>query len=217
VGPPLGTQLLVLAKRPLPGVAKTRLCPPCSAEQAASLAEAALADTLGAVAAVPAARRVLVLDGREDDLPGDVRVVRQRGGGLAERLANAFDDAGAPGLLLAMDTPQVTPGLLATALRLLDRPSVDAVLGPALDGGFWAIGLKRADRRVFENVPMSTPSTLAAQRHRLRGLSLRCAELPALRDVDRIDDAWAVAAAAPQSRFAATLHRLFPAGRTPPL
>ena len=213
--PPLRAQLLVLAKRPVPGLVKTRLCPPCSPEQAAALADAALADTLEAVAAVPAARRVLVRDGRADDLAVDLRVVPQRGGSLAERLANAFDDAGAPGLLIGMDTPQVTPSLLANALGLLDRPGVDAVLGPALDGGFWAIGLKRADRTVFENVPMSTPSTLAAQRHRMRELGMRWAELPSLRDVDGIDDAWAVAAAAPRSRLAATLHGLSPAGRAP--
>jgi rSAM/selenodomain-associated transferase 1 len=207
-------QLLVLAKQPVPGAVKTRLCPPCSPEQAATLAEAALADTLEAVSIVPAVRRLLVLDGSAGDVPCHVDVLPQRGLGLGERLANAFHDAGAPSLLIGMDTPQVAPRLLSVGLELLARPGVDAVLGPAFDGGYWAIGLRRADHRVFDGVPMSSPTTLGAQRQRLRQLGIRCVELPVLRDVDSIDDAWAVAATAPYSRFARTLRRLFPEADT---
>ena len=209
-GRPGSGQLIVLAKQPVAGLVKTRLCPPCSPRQAALLAEAALADTLDAVTAVPAARRLLVLDGRAQDLPPGVDVLAQRGDGLAQRLANAFADAGAPSLLIGMDTPQVTPRLLGAGLQLMAGSAVDAVLGPAVDGGYWAIGLRRPDSRVFEGVPMTTPATLDAQRQRLRSLGLRWAELPVLRDVDFIDDAWAAAADAPDSRFARTLRRLQP-------
>lgn len=61
--PPPGLALLVIAKQPVPGRVKTRLVPPCTHEQAAALAEAALTDTLHTVLKVPATRRVLVLDG----------------------------------------------------------------------------------------------------------------------------------------------------------
>jgi hypothetical protein len=104
-----------------------------------------------------------------------------------------------------MDTPQVAPSDLVHALDRLAEPAIDAVLGPAADGGYWAIGLCEARPRVFLGVPMSTAGTGRAQHMRLRQLGLRVALLPALRDVDRIADARAVAALAPAGRFARTL------------
>jgi uncharacterized protein len=201
--------LLVIAKAPAPGRSKTRLCPPCSPQEAAGLAEAALRDTLEAVAATPAPRRVLVLEGEPGAwAPAGFEVIAQRGRGLDERLAAAFEDAGAPALLVGMDTPQLLPTHLAAGQRALADPAVDAVLGPAPDGGYWAIGLRAADRAVFEGVPMSTAATGAAQAARLRELGLRYAELPPLRDVDIFADALAVAAERPDSRFAAALARV---------
>jgi len=207
--------LLVIAKAPFPGRSKTRLTPPLRRSEAALMAEAALADTLEAVARVPARRRTLVLDGAAGPwLPVGFEVVAQRTGGLDERIAGAFTDGGAPALLIGMDTPQVTPSLLGRCLRRLSLPDVDAVLGPANDGGYWALGLKRADIRTTLGVPMSSPDTFEQQMGRLRALGLRTALLPPLCDVDTIDDARAVAAAAPWSRFARTLHGLqAPGGR----
>jgi uncharacterized protein len=202
----MSAALMVLAKAPRPGRSKTRLCPPCTPRDAAALARAALADTLDAVLATPAARRVLVLDGPVGDwLAPGVEVVAQRGAGLDERLAHAFADVGGPALLVGMDTPQVTRGDLARGLERLAAPGVDAVLGPATDGGYWAIGLREAQPRAFLGVPMSTARTGRAQHERLRRLGLRVALLPALRDVDRIADARAVAALAPAGRFARAL------------
>jgi glycosyltransferase A (GT-A) superfamily protein (DUF2064 family) len=103
-----------------------------------------------------------------------------------------------------MDTPQLTAGLVSRAAEVLRRPDVDAVLGPAEDGGYWAIGLEVPDERVFRGVPMSLDTTAAAQRRRLRELGLRWEELPTLRDVDLFEDARAVAAEAPDSSFART-------------
>ena len=179
----MNAALVVLAKAPRPGRSKTRLCPPCTPRDAAALARAALADTLDAVLATPAARRVVVLDGPVGDwLAPGVGVVAQRGDGLDERLANAFADVGGPALLVGMDTPQVTP-----------------------DGGYWAIGLRVPQPGAFVGVPMSTAWTGSAQHARLRQLGLRVALLPALRDVDRIADARAVATLAPAGRFARAL------------
>jgi len=202
----MSATLMVLAKAPRPGHSKTRLCPPCTPRDAAALARAALADTLDAVLATPAARRVLVLDGPVGDwLASGIEVVAQRGAGLDERLAHAFADVGGPALLVGMDTPQVTRDDLAGGLERLAAPGVDAVLGPAADGGYWAIGLREAQPRAFLGVPMSTAWTGRAQHARLRRLGLRVALLPALRDVDRIADARAVAALAPAGRFARAL------------
>jgi uncharacterized protein len=198
--------LLVIAKAPLPGKAKTRLCPPCSAEQAAALAEAALLDTLDVVARTPAGRRVLVFEGDATRWrPHGFEVIPQRGEKLGERLAAAFVDVNTPALLVGMDTPQLTETLLLDGIAALQDPSVDAVLGPARDGGYWSVGFKRAHAEGFDEVPMSEPITYAAQRRQLRRLGLRVHEQVPLRDVDTIDDARAVAMDAPGSRFATTL------------
>ncbi len=201
------TALLVIAKAPVPGRSKTRLCPPCTPEQAAALAEAALADTLAAVAAVPGRRRrLLVLEGEPGEwVPEGFEVHPQREGGLGDRLAGAFAAAAEPALLVGMDTPQLAPAHIERGIEALERPGIDAALGRAPDGGYWAIGLRRPDQQVFEGVPMSTAETGAAQRRRLDELGLRVEELEPLRDVDTIDDARAVAAEQPGSRFARVL------------
>ena len=198
-------RLLVLAKAPLPGRAKTRLCPPCTHEEAAALAEAALRDTLAAVTAVPDVRHVVVLDGEPGDwLPAGVDVVEQERGTLGDRLAAAFASDDGPALLVGMDTPQVTPELLATGLAaVLDGH--DAAIGPAHDGGYWAIGLRRPDAEVFRGVPMSTPTTLREQRRRLAALGLRTAELPSLSDFDDIASAADLGRAFPGLRFSKAL------------
>jgi len=207
--PSVAPQLLVIAKAPVAGRSKTRLCPPCSPAQAAGLAQAALDDTLAAVASTPGVRRrVLVLDGAPGPwLPQGFDVVAQRGEGLAERLAHAFDACGGPALLVGMDTPQLTPALLAAGLQAL-RDGAESVLGLAPDGGYWAIGLQRPDPAVFDGVPMSESHTGAVQLERLRALGRDPVLLTALRDIDRIDDAFAVAADAPTTRFARALGRL---------
>jgi rSAM/selenodomain-associated transferase 1 len=205
--------LVVIAKAPVAGASKTRLCPPLNTGQAAALAEAALADTLQAVASTPAARRVLVLDGEPGRwLPAGFDVIAQRGAGLAERLAHAVADVGEALLVVGMDTPQLTRALLADALHALAAPGTDAVLGPTLDGGYWAIGLNAPDPAVFAGVPMSSAATAAAQHARLHKLGLVTTELATLRDVDDYADATAVATLAPWSRFAAAYERLLVTG-----
>ncbi|QKG19259.1 TIGR04282 family arsenosugar biosynthesis glycosyltransferase [Actinomadura verrucosospora] len=207
--------LIVIAKEPVPGRVKTRLTPAYTPGEAAALAEAALHDTLAAVAAAPARRRVLALAGRPGPwLPGGFEVVAQRGGALDERLAHAFTDAfagagdagGRPLVLIGMDTPQVTPALLARAGRALRGR--DAVFGPARDGGFWLLGLRRPDERLLLGVPMSRPDTGTLQLARLRAAGLTVATMPELTDVDTPADAEAVAARAPGGRFAALVRAL---------
>jgi uncharacterized protein len=206
-GRPGATALIVIAKAPVAGRSKTRLCPPCTPEQAAELAEAALLDTLEAVAGVDGERRrLLVLDGTPGEWAAEgFELHAQRPGGLGDRLAGAFAAAGGPAFLVGMDTPQLEPHHVERGLAELERPGVDAVLGRAFDGGYWAIGMRRPDERVFDGVPMSTPETGDAQRRRLDELGLRTVELETLRDVDTIADARAVAAERPVSRFARVL------------
>ncbi|MFC5752876.1 TIGR04282 family arsenosugar biosynthesis glycosyltransferase [Actinomadura rugatobispora] len=202
----MNADLVVIAKEPVPGRVKTRLTPGYTAEEAALLAEAALADTLATVARTPAGARILALRGSPGPwLPPGVRVIPQRGDGLDERLAHAFDDAyeGRPIVLIGMDTPQVTTALLERAGRALEHRG--AVFGPAEDGGFWLLGLARPDAALLRGVPMSRPGTGRAQLDRLRAAGLTVAELPRLTDVDTAADAARVAALAPHGRFAAAV------------
>lgn len=192
----------MVAKQPVPGRVKTRLCPPCSPDQAAGLAAAALADTFAAVATAPAARRVAVLDGAPGDwLPAGLEVWPQATGGLDERIAAAFERAAATDpdsavLLVGMDTPQLTARLLDVDA---DR---DAWFGPAPDGGFWALGLARPAAELVRGVPMSRGDTGALQLARLRAAGLDVGMLPPLRDVDTVTDAAEVARTAPGTAFA---------------
>ena len=206
----MNTQLLVLAKAPVAGRVKTRLCPPCTPDEAAALARACLLDTIEAVAATPAASRTVVLDRTgwpaRTPLPvGGLAVVDQRGDGLDRRLAAAFEDTARPrtaSILIGMDTPHVTPARLIRAVRLLS--DADAVLGPADDGGWWLLGLRDPGHAAaLIGVPMSRPETGAVTRTALRARGLRIATTETLRDVDTADDARHVAALAPRSRFAA--------------
>src|SRR5579859_6990972 len=147
---PLAAQVMVIAKEPVPGRVKTRLTPLYTPAEAAGLAEAALADTLAAVASAGFARRVLALAGSPGPwLPPGFDVIGQRGGGLDERIAWALADARAscpaPLVLIGMDTPQVTPELLTAAAEPLVSGAADATFGMAEDGGFWLLGLREVD------------------------------------------------------------------------
>lgn len=201
--------LLVIAKQPIAGRAKTRLTPPCTPQQAATLADAALRDTLDAVARTRVNRRVLVFEGDAKPwCPAGFEVIAQRGGGLGERLQAAFDDVAQPALLIGMDTPQVTPAQLGDAVRALADTRVDSILGPTADGGYWCVGFREPVAGAFTGVPMSAVHTYDHQRRRLTELGVRIGVQPLLRDVDTIDDAEAVAADAPNTRFAHALEAI---------
>jgi uncharacterized protein len=207
--------LLVVAKAPVAGFAKTRLAASIGTRAAARLAAAALLDTVDTARAVQDVTVACALTGdlagaeRGGELAGalwDCVVFPQRGADFADRLANAHADVatrfpGAPVLQLGMDTPQARPSTLTAALAKLAE--VDAVLGPALDGGWWALGLRRpSDAHVLRTVPMSRPDTGARTLDALRDSGLSLSLLPMLSDVDTMVDAALVAKQAPMSRFA---------------
>ena len=209
----LPVTLLVVAKAPEPGRAKTRLAATVGDRVAAEIAAAALLDTLDAVAAAPVAARVVALTGDLDVAANaaEIRqrlasftVIPQRGDDFAVRLANAHADAAGrfPVLQIGMDTPQVSADLLtACARRLLEAP---AVLGPARDGGWWVLGVAQpAMAQCLRTVPMSVPDTGDLTLKALRDNGIDVATLEALADVDLVDDVALVRdACAPTSRFA---------------
>jgi glycosyltransferase A (GT-A) superfamily protein (DUF2064 family) len=210
------TTLVLIAKEPLAGRAKTRLSPPLTLEQAARLAAACIDDTIAAMAALPVSRRVLLFEGeRIPDSAAAFEVIRQVAGGLDERLAALFDASSGPTLLIGMDTPQLRAAELAPALAW---PSgVDVWFGPASDGGYWAIGMREPRGDVIRGVPMSRHDTAEHQLRRLRDAGLSVGMLPVLTDVDTIADARRVAEATPHTRFARLLNEFerAPVGAVP--
>jgi glycosyltransferase A (GT-A) superfamily protein (DUF2064 family) len=218
--------VLVMAKAPVAGQAKTRLAAVVGDAAAAELAAAALLDTLVAgAAAYPPERRVLALTGdldraaRTDDLRAAARdwiVVRQGGKTFAERLVDGHRQAhrlaGGPVVQIGMDTPQVHPALLRGVADLAHehhRP----VLGPAVDGGWWVlVSTHPHQARVLTRVPMSRPDTGRLTATALAGTGSAPVEAEALRDVDDAEDAHLVAAQAPGTRFAQSWRDLVASG-----
>jgi len=207
--------VLVVAKAPVPGQAKTRLAASVGDTAAADIAAAALLDTLDAVAAAPVAARVVALTGELSAASSgaeitaglaDFIVVPQRGADFAERLANAHIDAaaasgGLPVLQIGMDTPQVTDELIGDCAREL--LAADAVLGLARDGGWWLLGVTEgAMADCLRTVPMSRSDTGAVTLAALENTGNHVSLVSTLADVDTIGDVDEVRrVCAPGSRF----------------
>lgn len=215
-------KVLLVAKAPVAGQVKTRLGAEVGDQTAAELAAAALLDTIEACREAGAEGH-LSLAG---DLAGAVRgealaaaltgwtITEQRGDTFAERLVHAHADAG-PGVVvqIGMDTPHVTAESLAAAAAGLDDH--DAVLGPADDGGWWALARRDPDVvRLVAEVEMSTSETCADTRRALERAGCRVGLTVAMTDVDTVEDADHVASLAPHTRFA-RLWRSTARGATP--
>lgn len=192
---------LVVAKAPVPGLAKTRLAAVIGDRAAADIAAAALLDTLDAVAAAPVQARVVAMTGDLDaaraseEIRGRLEaftVVPQRGADFADRLANAhLDAAAAVGnrtvLQIGMDTPQVSAEMLTECARRL--AGTDAVLGPAADGGWWVLGVSDASMAdCLRQVPMSQPDTGVLTLAALSAKGFQVDLMAELADVDTVDD-----------------------------
>ena len=209
----LGASLLVIAKLPVPSRVKTRLCPPCTPDEAAALAEASLRDTLAV--AVSACRHrpdlfdgvVTCMDRAGLALPSWISEAGpsfdQCDGDLGARLAHAFETVGGSAFLVGMDTPQLTEALLIDAVESL--ASAGSVFGPATDGGFWSIGFCRPQPGVFDGVPMSTARTGDEQLLSMRRFGLKPAILPVLTDFDEFDEAVKLGLAIPGSGFSSAV------------
>jgi glycosyltransferase A (GT-A) superfamily protein (DUF2064 family) len=171
-------QLVVLAKSPVPGRVKTRLTPPFTPTEAARLAEAALVDTLHAAAGAAVRRVLLVLDG--EPATGSrlgSRCARSAGGRSTSGSRTPWSAPGKtstlPVLLVGMDTPQVTADDLGHAVDRLLADGTDAVLGPATDGGYWALGCAARTSSTCGRCRCRRPTTGRRQLDRLQACDLR--------------------------------------------
>jgi glycosyltransferase A (GT-A) superfamily protein (DUF2064 family) len=213
---PIDCTILVVAKAPVPGFAKTRVARELGDDAAAELAAAALLDTLDAVRSADVLHRVVAMHGdlERAALSEEIQrslvefnVIQQRGQSFGERLTAAhFDTAHLwPGPLvqIGMDTPQVSGALLTSAAELLVTDAVDAVYGPAIDGGWWALGLTDPMLAGFlSQVKMSQATTGAETLTALSDVCSQVVQLATLADFDTAHDVWNIAADLPsESRF----------------
>ena len=191
-----GKVVLLFLKAPRPGLVKTRLAGSVGPHGAAELQRAFAADLLEWLAALRGVERRIVFapaDGREDCarlLPtgagGRFRWEPQVPGDLGARLSAAFSSAfeGGAGRVIALgaDAPLLGPGIVRRAFRTLARR--DSVLGPARDGGYYLVGLRREEPRIFEGIPWSTPAVLEETLRRIEVARLSGELLPPMGDVD---------------------------------
>ena len=189
------TRIVIFAKAPVPGQAKTRLIPALGALGAAQLAARMLAAT--AVQAVAAdlgqpelcatpAPGSSAWDGHR---PDGVQMTDQGPGDLGERLARAASRVLAAGqrvLLIGSDCPELDAGRLRASARELD--SHDAVIDPAHDGGYALLGLRLFDPSLFESIPWSTSAVAAITISRIRALGWSLHIGDTLRDIDEPED-----------------------------
>src|SRR6266478_2718937 len=186
-----------MAKAPRIGAAKTRLVPPLSAVEAAGLSACFIRD---ATANIAAAAQHAAIDGyiaysppgAESEfaplLAEGTRLLPSRHPGLGASLFDAAEDLLAAGYgalcLVNSDSPTLPTSLLVDAARALSVPGDRLVLGPAEDGGYYLIGLKRAHPRLFEEIAWSTPLVFAQTVERAREIGLEPLVLPMWYDVD---------------------------------
>jgi len=192
-------RILLFAKAPVPGACKTRLIPALGAVGAAALHRELLENTLARL--VPAAIAPLSLWCLPDAthpafqaLAGHsgVSLHRQRGEDLGARMLHAAARALAEAeavVLIGCDCPGLGPEQVASALAtLLEPPQCEAVLGPADDGGYVLLGLRRAAPGLFTDMPWGGDQVAAVTRERMAALGWRWRELAPLADVDRPED-----------------------------
>ena len=191
-----GCPVIVMAKAPVAGFAKTRLIPALGAQGAAALAECLLERAIGHardarlgpvdLCCAPDMNHPALA--RHAAWPG-MTMSAQGEGDLGARMARAFDRwlarAGCA-LMIGTDAPALDAAMLGRAAAALD--DADAVFIPAFDGGYALIGLRRTAPTLFSGMAWSTARVMADTRERLTAAGLRHVELPAVADIDEPAD-----------------------------
>lgn len=188
--------LIQFAREPVAGAVKTRMTPSLTPEQALDLHCELVLWTAGTLARAGLGPVEVAVAGSathalfEDCLAlGVSGLVSQQGADLGERMYNAilaglerFERV----VLVGSDCPGIDADYLQRALGGLDQ--ADLVLGPATDGGYVLIGVKRVSRELFEGIPWGSATVLAETLQRLRRMNWRWNTLPPLADIDRPED-----------------------------
>ena len=184
-----------MTKAPRAGHVKTRLTPPLTAEEAAALNICFLRDTARAIVAAGEGTRGIgcytpadAAAAYQEIFPKDFKLISQRGSDLKERLIFAVEDLLGVGFssvcLIGSDSPSVSASTFAEAAQILSSPNEGIVLGPSHDGGYYLIGMKTLQRRLFEEIDWSTGSVLEQTLARAAEIVLPVHLLPEAYDVD---------------------------------
>jgi len=194
----LSSAVAIMAKAPRPGQVKTRLCPPLSRQQAAALYRCFLLDKIAQVDSLQGSAPALSYGPPEsrpffqDFAPPHFLLVPQLGADLGGRLLSTFIQLFRQGfaqvLAIDSDTPTLPTAYLQRALDVIAQPGNDVVLGPTEDGGYYLIGLHRAHRDLFEDMPWSTPQVLSETLRRAEAQRLHAVCVEPWFDVDTPDD-----------------------------
>jgi rSAM/selenodomain-associated transferase 1 len=199
--------IAIMAKAPRVGTAKTRLVPPLSAAEAAALSACFIRDAAENIAA--AAQQAAIEGYIAYSPPGaaaefapllaeGTRLLPSRRIGLGASLHDAAEDLLAAGYgsacLVNSDSPTLPTSLLVDAVRALSAPGDRIVLGPAKDGGYYLIGLKHAQARLFDEIAWSTSLVFAQTVERAREIGLEPLVLPVWYDVDDVESLQRLAA-----------------------
>jgi rSAM/selenodomain-associated transferase 1 len=193
----MSTALIIFAKAPIPGEVKTRLCPPLTPDEAASLHGTLVLDAVERAKGLPGASLYVagtpdithpffkVMEGRYG-----AKLLAQRGTDLGSRMEWAMQDAFEQGsqevLLTGTDLPTLPRAHLVEALTLIKKH--DVVLGPTADGGYYLIGLRKLVSALFEGIAWSTASVFAETKKKVAQAGLSLGLLPECRDLDTVED-----------------------------
>ena len=190
--------LAVMTKVPLPGEVKTRLCPPLTPADAATLARCFLLDRLEQLREVTDCEALVAFAPREragemrELVPAGIRLVPQVGTDLGMRMDRLLTDLLAEGyagaIAVGTDSPTLPTAYLQRACAAIRDETVDLVVGPAEDGGYYLIGLRAPAPGLFADIQWSTDTVMAETLARAGRLGLRYALLPMWFDVDRGED-----------------------------
>jgi rSAM/selenodomain-associated transferase 1 len=205
-----------MAKVPSVGKTKTRLSPPLSGEQAVGLYRSFLLDTLELMRRVEGVQPIIAYLPREGEpffrgiAPPGFDFVAQEGSDLSERLDNVLSrclqDGYRQAVVMDSDSPTLPLDYLVQAFQELDDPSVDVVLGPCDDGGYYLIGVKSPTPALFHGIVMSTATVTQETLQRARDEGLRSVCLPAWYDVDTAQDLQRLAQALEAESLPAAQH-----------
>ena len=194
----MSTALIIFAKAPVPGQAKTRLIPALGAEGAARLADRLLAHTLQQALALPVEHLELCVSPNEQHpaferasaaAPERLNITMQGEGDLGQRMHRALSrvlSQHTRALLIGTDAPALDTALLGQAVQALAQHP--AVFVPALDGGYALVGLIRPAPALFQDMAWSTAQVMQDTRSRARQLGLSWIELPPVADIDEPGD-----------------------------
>jgi hypothetical protein len=186
--------LIIFAKKPAPGAAKTRLSPPLTPEAASELYACMMLDTLEMASTLSGLTPFIFFQSDSgayeyfDALAPEILLLPQKGENLGERMQSAFQEIFGRGFtniaIIGTDSPDLPAEYIFEAFSLLEYEHTDVVFGPAEDGGYYLLAMKRVWDELFTDLPWSSAKLLAASVEKAKDSCLGASFLPEWHDID---------------------------------